>query len=289
MEIATITPVPNLELSHQFSHTYLVLGWLAKESEEYRNFFRQIKKLYSDAFVIADNGANETSPLLGQELVDFAKSIYADEIIIPDVYHDSAKTIELSEKFLHNYFDQISHMSIMAVPQGKTKKEYLDSFNKFIDNDKITTIGIGYRNLLPAFEEELHATDLEIPKLILDDDCFKYTISRLYFIKKYILQSKEQINKKIHLLGLFNPYELYLHSKNTNSVIRSCDSATLCQAAQANVLFNNRYGVINKPQEYLKFHEGLSKNQMCIFKENVKIIKEWINLDYNRNLPRIIS
>lgn len=294
MKLALISPIPHLEEQKNFSNIHMVLGHLLFESEQYAEFYASLKETNPDSFIICDNSANEGHMIKDMQLISLAESINADEIIAPDKYHDSYTTINETQSFLDKYFD--SHIknkfSVMAVPQGKTIEELNECLNIFIKDTRINTIGIGYRNLIPALWDEIFLTersewynDYKIKNVAniidnVEDNCFNYTMSRIIFLKKFInFRNFKKYNKKIHLLGLYNPYELkIINSALTRfktSYIRSCDSASPFQAAQANITFNENYGVKIKPKEYVDFYQILTDDQKVIFYQNLSLLKEW--------------
>ena len=144
MEYSIISTVPNLDLCYENdSDVLMCLAWLAKENSDYFDFYKDAAR---EKFVILDNGANETSAMTGNELMELALEIGAKEIIAPDVLKDHDATMRETHKFLslqeQNIYD--SSIGIMAVLQGNTVEEIrkcVDFYNKY---DNISTIGIGY-------------------------------------------------------------------------------------------------------------------------------------------------
>lgn len=291
MKLILISPFEYLNESTRISNHHMVLGHLLS-NQKYKNFYKNIKKEQPDSFVICDNSANEGYMLKGQELISLAAEINADEIIAPDKYHDAETTYKETMSFLDDYYDDYlkNNYKVMAVPQGDTLEDYYDCYCAFVDDERIDTIGIGYRNLIPAVMDniaDMNKYDFNISDEMwsalnnhLEDNCFNYTMSRLWFLRMLVKFKKLAIrNKQIHLLGLYNPYEIKILNtalkKAEKKRIRSCDSAAPWQAAQASVVFNKNYGVVTKPKEYVDFEQLLTDDQMVIFNQNINLIKEW--------------
>jgi len=295
MDYAIITTAKDVELSSRLSHLYMVLAWLCKEDPQYKAYFINAKQRYNDSYTILDNGANENKLCEPEEIINVAYDLFADEIIAPDVYGDYVGTKDKTQEFLSKYYDKYlkDKFNIMGVIQGDTEESFLNCFNYYLNEPKIGVIGIGYRNLLKPFKSkmievtdetwnEIGIDNVPFLKSKLTEDTFYYTLSRIYFLKKYEDLIYSLKDKKIHLLGLTNPYEMSLYNKIFSqkflNKIRGCDSACLSQAAQASVIFNKEYGVIQKPKNILDFHEGLSTSQRFIFEENLKIFKKWTEI-----------
>jgi hypothetical protein len=294
MKLALISPIPYLSKSIEVSNYHMVLGHLLKD-EIYNRFYQDLKINQPDSYVICDNSANEGFMLKGQELIDLAKYIKADEIIAPDKYHDAETTVKETMSFLDDHWDKqlAGKFKIMAVPQGETMTDYFDCYGEFLDDDRIDVIGIGYRNLIPAFIDAVGMItpamweQFGLPKEIVDvlfskleDNCFSYTMSRLYFLKNLVkFKTFAHRSKQIHLLGLYNPYELHLintlFAPAELKRIRSCDTAAPWQAAQANVAFNKDFGVVTKPKAFVDFKQTLTDNQMVLFAHNMGLLKKW--------------
>jgi len=270
----------------------MVLGHLL-DNEAYKEFYQNLKTRNPNAYILCDNSANEGYMLKGPELLSLGESVCADEIIAPDKYHDSEVTIDETFNFLDDYYDSSikNKFKVMAVPQGETLDEYVGCYNEFANDPRIDVLGIGYRNLIPSMMDdifELKINDwkslgISNPDILfenLEDNCFNYTMSRIIFLKRWVKFRKlNKSNKKIHLLGLYNPIELKLINeclgKSELNVIRSCDSAAPWQAAQSGLRFNDGFGVITKPKAFLDFSMKCTDKQLDIFKFNWNLLKHW--------------
>lgn len=295
MKFIDIAPVHDLDQIKD-QDTHMILAWLLKDSQEYMEFYINLKKLNPKNYYILDNGANESSLFADGQLMFYARQINADEIVLPDKFDDCYGTHNASMRFITEYGVECHDKNIkfMGVIQGIYPEVFRSCYDIFSGSSQIDVIGIGYRNLLKPFSEEISNVSIEqwkkwgidnIDTLIkkLEDNTFLYTMSRVYFLKKYVnFTLLKRSGKRIHLLGLTNPIELSLYKKMFDpqelKMIRGCDSATAFQAAQANVHFDKSYGVVTKPKKLLEFKRKLSDNELNLMKYNRQIINEWMEI-----------
>jgi len=296
MKVAIITPVYNPEPSHEFSHLYMILAQLCKRDPQYKNYWTNIKNIHKDAYVLLDNGCNENEPVTDLEILGLAADMGVQEIVAPDEYLKGPETVAKTMKFLDNYYNKYikNNFKVMAVLQGTNRGNFLLSYRAFINDPRIDILGVGYRNLYEPFVSDMKSMNYkawetfgikDAVNLIcqLDEKTFHYTMSRLYFLKKYnVLQDVVTLGKQIHLLGLYNPYELSLYkqvfTEEELKSIRGCDSAAPIQAAQAGVVFNKDYGVKTKPKAILDGEKRLTESEKELVKQNIEIMKEWVKM-----------
>ena len=294
MDLAVISPVHDLDLSDELSHLYLILSWLCKEDPQYKNHWKTIKNQYKDSYIILDNGANEGKLSEDLDLLKLALDINVDEIVLPDEYLNTKQTINKTKSFLSNYYSKhISGMfNTMAVLQGEEIHDFLSCYKTFLTDSRINILGVGYRNLVEPFKNDIHnigdnewrllgVDNIEYLSEMVSEETFYYTLSRVYFLRRIInFDDLKKYKKKIHLLGIWNPIELSLYNKMFTeeelSFIRGCDSAAPCQAAQAGVEFNPKYGVKDKPKAYLDFEKQMTPEKKQLAKKNIDVIREWV-------------
>jgi len=296
MKVAIITPIYNPEYADWLSHFYMVLAHIAKKDPQYKNYWCNIKNKYWDSYVLLDNGCNENSLVTDLELLGLAAELKVDEIVAPDVFGSGVDTIHKTYTFLDTHYEKYirDNFQVMAVLQGKNRGDFMMSYKVFMEEPRINTIGVGYRNLYEPFIDDMNKlTGDDWQKLIkvpynhdvlqfnVDQKTFYYTLSRLYFMRRTnIFKDAFNNNKLIHLLGLTNPFELYILNKALTPVekalIRGLDSASPIQAAQAGIVFEPRYGVKTKPQAMLEFDKRLTEEQKILVEKNINIMKEWL-------------
>lgn len=96
-------------------------------------------------YKILDNGAFELGKSISlSKLVKLANRINADELVLPDVFQDSEKTIKATYDALDylegKYPDR--PFKLMAVPQGKTFEEWYECFKQFMADPRIDVIAV---------------------------------------------------------------------------------------------------------------------------------------------------
>lgn len=128
---------------------HMVLAQLLGEPgmETYTHFYTEEIKYH--AYTILDNGAAEGTPMPIEKLVKKAELLRASELVLPDAYMDSEKTLEWHAKaleYLRNYYGDYQDIpfNLMIVPQGKSEEEWLACAKALITQygDVIQTIGI---------------------------------------------------------------------------------------------------------------------------------------------------
>lgn len=100
-------------------------------------------------YKVLDNGAFELgSSIELNTLLDIARAINADEVVLPDVFRDVDETLKRTEeaiKVVDKYKEKgliRPDLKLMAVPQGKDLYEWLTCFETFLKNPKIDVIAI---------------------------------------------------------------------------------------------------------------------------------------------------
>lgn len=290
MRYALISSIYDLDLVDQFNY-HLLLAW-AFENEVYRTYYKDRQRRTPDDFFILDNGANEKKMVENETLLELALDLGVNEVQSPDVYQRCTETISKTKTFLQNPILKEHKIGVMGIPQGRDYKSFKKCWDWMLENPDISTIGLGYRNVLPAVEDDLAECVIhdwkdmgvwDASELIdfVEPQTFKYTMSRLFFLKRKVNLIDLTIHKKrLHLLGLWQPVELKYYksifSPEELKLIRGCDSAAPIQAAQVYVPFDPELGVKNKPKEYLDMFTPLGKGQRTIAEKNIEAIVEWI-------------
>ena len=176
--------------------------------EENKGYLKYLDSLPDDRYVIIDNGAHEECSISNEELIDRARRVRADEIVAPDVPYDSEVTWHKTNEFIDNLINtctdkELDRIKVQAVPQGKTKGEWLHCYRQMQKLSYIDVIGL---------------SRLSIPK------CFPgYNLkeSRKQCIKRIAGVGK----KPFHLLGLTDPSEVAVYNTLSDTAgIRSVDT-----------------------------------------------------------------
>lgn len=95
--------------------------------------------------VILDNGANELKEGLGGEFLAWLTGMIEPEfVILPDTLHNAPKTLEDGFRFLESMEKAPEGPKWIGVAQGKDIDDFLLSFETWLNDDRITRIGIPY-------------------------------------------------------------------------------------------------------------------------------------------------
>lgn len=122
----------------------LVLAQNLVRNKKQKKYWREFT-----GYKVLDNGAFELGKSIElSTLLDIAKAINADELVLPDVFRDMDETIKRTEEailVIDKYKEKgliRPDLKLMAVPQGKDLYEWLTCFDTFLKNPKIDVIAI---------------------------------------------------------------------------------------------------------------------------------------------------
>lgn len=207
-KIATI--VPQAHFGHiRMDNYFMALVHAALLSERYKQFFTSRGK--DGRYVILDNSSVELgAPMENTIYVNTAVDMMASEICLPDALYDVKTTIKTGDEML-DYVTrtyQIPPFNIMAIPQGKSKKEWVSCAESMMDRWKsyITTIGISCR-YTEMFGSRIQAVNM-IYDAVTDYDMY------------------------IHMLGNYLPPHQEVAPLLLKRRVRGVDSSTPCVFTQ---------------------------------------------------------
>jgi len=241
MRVATIVPIPHLELTRDDDY-FLALAHLVHK-HEYRSFFRRAAK--RGAFVCMDNGVVETGhAATAVRLLKCAQLLEPDEVILPDELCDSERTLRRSMRALKFLSKKLPETAFMVVPQGKTRMEWIQCVQEMVEWP-VATIGISrflvnagvYKNRLDALRD--------VPELL-------------------------ESTKDIHLLGC--PGDLLEFSRIEQALpgrVRGVDSGIAAICAQEDVVL--RIGA-EKPRVELRFDTAINT---ALLENNISVWKHY--------------
>lgn len=234
MRVATIVPIPHLELTKGQGY-HLALAHLAQQ-EKYRAFFHWEE--IAGAFVIMDNGVVETgSPLPAMRLLRSAELLLPDEVILPDTIHCRSATLRESTRVLEFLSARLPAVAFMAVPQGETRGEWVSCVREMI-HWPVACIGIS-RFLTRYYPDRLAAL-MDVPDLI-------------------------ESRRDIHLLGCPGDLsEFHRIEAAFPGRIRGVDSGIAAICAQEGV----RLGEGEKPKRDLRFEQPMNA---ALLIDNIKV------------------
>lgn len=140
MKLINIYPLADAILEFD-QDMHMFLTHLVEKYPQYAQIAKQ-----SQGYKILDNSLIELGGAASvKRVVEAAEMIGADEIVLPDVFQDGPGTLNDVESALitidHIYQGKWP-FKLMAVAQGKNFTEWLECYQKLMENDKIDVIGI---------------------------------------------------------------------------------------------------------------------------------------------------
>lgn len=203
MKTASILPQGLLKHAAADDYHMALAHLIGKDGyEEYTNFFEAIGQ-FQDKFLIMDTGLIEGDPRPIDELVEKAKRLWADEMVLPDVFENKDETLRESHDALEYVEHHLPNIRKMAVPQGVDIHDWFECAKEML-TWPIDTIGI--------------------PKVLCRDGGMHARLEAITMIQPYLG------DKEIHLLGCWDsPLELKLIENHVRSgkikPVRGVDSA----------------------------------------------------------------
>lgn len=205
-----------------------VLFHLYYKNEAYRNYYKEIRKLYPERLMIFDNSAYEFfvngGSLDCEAFTDAIIELKPDYYILPDYLMDYKNTLESSKEFIKQFGDKITKSKPMGVLQGRG---YMD----------FSTLLYLYKNLgISAIAIPFHNDwylDIEIADDIFwdfmeefggDNKDANYAMGRVQVIRNMSHWFGDY--EHIHLLGSHQPFEkkFYKHFVYKNFAIDTMDT-----------------------------------------------------------------
>jgi hypothetical protein len=237
-----------------------ILGHLLSLDKDYANFYK--RKLQESNFSILDNSAFELGKSINpKEYLELIKEYRPTHFILPDVLHDMKATIDATEEFNRIANAQvIGKLDFKIVPigvlQGNSFQELFECFDYYITH----TYGIKH--------------------IAIPFDCIKnsdwHNIRAIFFKELIKRQAGKAPFVNIHFLGIENPSELLLYSKEELSCIGSIDTSSPIINGWLGKRYTD-YGIAGvKPKEKLadNLERHLIESQIEDIVFNVKKFKE---------------
>ncbi len=123
-----------------FALTQLALsGAPGNWSEAYIEFYRHRAP---GRYLILDNGAWEGELISVADVIDVARRMRADEIILPDAIGDADCTIELAATAYEQARHRLPGVALQVVPHGRTIGEYVDCLKGLMERVSFDVVGI---------------------------------------------------------------------------------------------------------------------------------------------------
>ena len=265
MRVALIPPTPDL---HRLPRTgiHLVLSHLFNGSG-YLEYYEERRD--DGDYLVLDNGAHELG--IGEEeksLLLKAKSIRAQEVVVPDVLFDRRGTVERAKRFLRfvssregaSTYEESGRPRLMLVPQATERNEW----------------GVCLKTLLSAWDLHTSRSDTEFESPVIgiskDYESWRGGLKRL--IKDFVEPLYEERDFDVHLLGWANNLWATAEIASEFPWVRSTDSAKPFVFAKRGIKLEPGGAIPRYPRrdrEY--FNESLLRWQWEIAMVNVEVYK----------------
>lgn len=212
MKINSELPLCLLDKNKDLNEFDFVLFHLYKECESYANYFKQMRKDYSDRLMILDNSAYEYY-VKGEELdlnefIACINALEPDYFVLPDVLMDKNKTIDYIKNFKQLAGDKILNSKPIAVAQGISTSELLDCLNEYeemgIENIAIPFHNKFFKEIGLYCDEDIQNEFADTYRCPVTEDML-YAMGRVQFVRNYGDVLKRF--KYIHFLGSHCPLE----------------------------------------------------------------------------------
>lgn len=250
VRIAVIFPLEYYPQLSSYNDIEMGLAHLVLSHDNYKNYLK--KKKTEGKFVILDNSNYELGrPVSYKELTKAIELINPDEVVAPDCMGNAKVTVQTTLKFC-DYISKINRsIRIQAVIHGRTLREALWSYTRFVSDSRISTIGVPFGlRLRYKFIKRLDRTGflsyLKIKELIVE-------------------------NKSYHCLGLNNLTEM--RSINSLGFIRSVDTSLPCVYGINGITYSlNKKCIKPKRLDNYFFYRFSDKELRCTL-DNIRFLR----------------
>lgn len=199
---------------------------------------------------ILDSGVFELGRLpTGRDYARRIVEISPDEIVAPDIVHDSRRTLELTDEFARRYASEFDGIKIQGVVQASSINGAIDCYRALVENPLIDVIGLPSRMGFEYKGRRVGRRDLV--KVLLD---------------RGLLGDKE-----IHLLGLRDFEDVY--SFRMVSVVRSCDTSKFYKDANAGISYRGGVARSNLGQR-LDFSAVSGSGCLELLEDNMDVLRQ---------------
>ena len=242
--VAHIVPVPHLKDTKDLQY-HMCLAHLVN-NDEYREHFA--KMAAEGRFVLMDNGAAEGSQLQAGALVEMYQQINPTEIVLPDTLYEPGSTIQKTRNFLMILDDSGLGKKYrkMAVPQGKTLREWEACARIFVKDTRIDSIGISkFLNVATGDRYVRFAACACLKRLIIE-------------YGRYDLE--------VHLLGCDEGPLVVKMCHEAYPFVRGCDSAFAYLQAQAGKMMTLTDD--KRPEGTIDFINGIEREHFDSYMNN---------------------
>jgi hypothetical protein len=199
---------------------------------------------------IVDNGACEGQMADPSTLVQYARTMKADEVVSPDVLGDYEGTVEVNRKFFENPPLGFMQFKWMGVVQGADQDDLVRCAEFYAQNPAITTLGI--------------------PRIILST--LDQLNARIDFANRISAQFPGRF--ELHFLGADSRWPGEIRAAACYTQARSMDTSLPFNYALAGKFITERDATISRPKNYFS---GVTVNHPDILEFNLHTAMGWAN------------
>ena len=255
MDFYVISPVSDLS-PMDLGNRIFVLAHLWIQFPHYQDYILQKKE--EGYWITLDNSAAERALVTEDVLIDVCHELMPDEVIAPDILFDKDATIQNAIKFRERMEEEglLGTIDIFFCPQGKTKEDWLEAYQRGLEQDWIQTIGF---------------SKIAVPQAWLTDWKDDQGIKEARHMAYDYLKEKGLLLKPIHCLGQGDPTEFAYYD---HPAMRSTDSVFPVLAAAHGQDFNVDHTTrIPTPHNFLETYD-MSAIDMDLVKSNVEFLRK---------------
>lgn len=262
MDFYCIPTLNNLELTLLGDRVFC-LAHFYKKYEYYKEFFLNIRKNYPGTFITLDNSAAEKALVTEEVLLEIVEELKPDEVIAPDTLFEKEATIVGLESFVEKMKerDLLKDTQIFGCPQGKTREDWIFTYDWMLNHPNVTTIGLSKIAVPYAWDENPKADQ---------------RIKETRHAAVNFLDVTDRIKKPLHFLGMGDPTEFRYYAELNEPLLRSSDSCYSVLAATENILFEENTSLrIVTTEEF--YHKTLNARQLSFAIRNMFYLKQYTN------------
>ena len=264
-----ICPVSQLSTFAIQSKFHLILPHLVNSLPKYKEFYKE--RAREGDHVLLDNSVFELGHSLDKkELLETAEDLHVTEVVAPEVWEDAIGTNILVEDFIEYHDSMQSNIKILAMAQGNTIDEIVESFFKWNNHIKIDSLGLPF-----SLDYEIKGISDNVKSLTL-----RRVLNRWHLvdrINQYSKASSIRI-KPTHLMGLSDAVELQRYKGDDYYWVRSNDSSTAFVHGVNGILYTERGLPCEKIKMKLDFegYKLLTSELEHYVNKNIRTILSWI-------------
>ena len=167
INLAVIASVPHLHDLSALGSIDMALTHLVLTNNDYADYF--LARSRAGVRILLDNSAYELETDTGKGLnaaavLAAAERIAATVVICQDVLYDGAATVATTHSFLTEAAG--TPYELMAVPQGRTRAEWLDCYRRLVQIPGVTMIGLSKLSVPLSFNAPVAESRLDCVKTL---------------------------------------------------------------------------------------------------------------------------